>query len=109
MVYSSCMEAVKPSEAVSIGSLFAGYVLPQPTQKKRTSERAELVRYFFEHAAPAWTGKRQLTKSYMGFKLAHLSLYDLYSFKSMCIDRERSGYSWSKFFWGALKEQPWQQ
>jgi len=94
---------------VSIGSLFAGYTLPQPTEKKRTSERTELVRYFFEHAARDWAGRRPLSPGFIGMKLSHLSVTDLYAFKSMCEDRVRSGYSWSKYFWGSLKEHEWDQ
>ena len=91
-----------------VGSLFANYVMPQPQAKKRTSERSELVRYFFEHASTAWTGKKPLSPGYVGMKLAHLTVQDLYAFKSMCEDRARSGYPWAKYFWGALKEQTWQ-
>lgn len=93
---------------VSIGSLFAGYEMPQPVARKKTSERAELVRYFFDHAKASWPGKRPLSPGYIGMKLSHLSMTDLYAFKSMCEDRSRNGYAWGKFFWGSLKEQSWQ-
>lgn len=95
-------------ETVSMSSLFAGYTMPQPTKKKRTSERTELVRYFYDHAAARWTGNRPLSPGYIGMKLAHLTIQDLYAFKSMCEDRARLGYPWAKYFWGALKEQSWQ-
>ena len=106
------MEAVNHVDTgpVSLGTLFAGYELPGVVKKKRTSERAELVRYFYEHALSGWPGKRPLSPGYMGMKLSHLSLMDLYAFKSMCEDRSRNGYAWGKFFWGSLKAEvrPWQ-
>lgn len=87
--------------ASSLADLFGQYTLPE--KKKRTSERAELVRYFFDNAKIAWTGQRPLSPAFVGMKLASLSVQDLYAFKSMCEDRERSGYPWSKYFWGSLK------
>lgn len=89
-----------------IASLFAGYELPV-APKKRTSERSELVRYFFEHAKTDWGGSRPLEVRYVGFKLAHLKVRDLYALKSMCEDRATRGYPWAKFFWGSLKEHDW--
>lgn len=86
-----------------IASLFEGYEIP--VAKTRTSERSELVRYFFEHAKAEWGGRRPLSAAYVGSRLSFLSILDLYAFKSMCEDRARNGYPWGKFFWGALKER----
>lgn len=97
--------------AMPLADLFGKYSIDTRSvlEKKRTrSERSELVRYFFENAKERWLGKKPLSPAYVGMKLAHLSLHDLYAFKSMCEDRSRGGYPWAKFFWGALKEQPWQ-
>lgn len=85
----------------STASLLAKYKVPQ--QEKRTSERTELVRYFFEHARDGWMGNRPLNAGYLASRLSHLSVTDLYAFKSMCEDRIRNGYPWGKFFWGSLK------
>lgn len=100
-----------PSQMKPIADLFGSYsiVSAREGKKKRTSERSELVRYFFEHAKPAWKGKTELKPSYVAWKLSHLSVQDLYAFKSMCEDRTRSGYPWAKYFWGSLKEQSWQK
>lgn len=92
-----------------IADLFGNYTLPPVGVKKRTSERAELVRYFYENAKVGWQGKGKLSPGYVGMRLAHLTVQDLYAFKSMCEDRRRTGYNWSKYFWGSLKSQPWQQ
>ena len=37
-------------------------------------------------------------------KLKGLELKDLYSLQSICEDARRSGRSWGKMFWGALKQ-----
>lgn len=103
------MEDTDTNTMRPIADLFGGYQVPTVAKKKRTSERAELVRYFFEHAKAGWGGRGPLTPGFIGYKLAPLSVQDLYAFKSMCEDRSRNGYPWGKFFWGALKEQPWQQ
>lgn len=87
--------------------LFAGYELPKA--KKGISERGELLNYFFEKAEVEWSGAKALKLPYVAFKLSHLTLLDLYAFKSMCEDRVRNGYPWGKFFWGSLKEQTWQR
>lgn len=87
----------------STASLLAGYTMPQPTQKKRTNERTELVRYFYENAVRDWEGRSELKPARIAYKLSHLSLLDLYAFKSMCEDRVRNGYPFGKFFWGSLK------
>lgn len=101
------MEDTYTTNMRPIADLFGGYTVPT-VAKKRTSERAELVRYFFENAKSHWGGRGPLTPGFIGMKLAPLTLQDLYAFKSMCEDRSRNGYPWGKFFWGALKEQPWQ-
>lgn len=102
-------DALNTSTMKPIADLFGSYSMPEVKKRKPTSERAELVRYFFENARLTWPGKKPLTPAFIGMKLSHLSLTDLYAFKSMCEDRRRTGYTWSKFFWGALKEQAWQQ
>lgn len=86
---------------VHIGTLFAQYDVA--TKVKPMSERAELVRYFFENANKDWKGKTPLKPGYLGMRLAHLSMFDLHAFKSQCEDRRKNGYPWGKYFWGALK------
>lgn len=86
--------------ATHIGSLFAKYDL---SKKKPLNERAELVRYFFEHAKKGWLATRPLKPAYIASRLAHLSIFDLHAFKSQCEDRARRGYPWGKYFWGSLK------
>lgn len=90
-----------------LADLFGNYTLPPSSKKKRTSERSELVRYFYDRAKTGWRGKTELTPARIAYKLSHLTLQDLYAFKSMCMDRERNGYPWSKYFWGSLKNHEW--
>lgn len=90
-----------------IADLFGGYTLPVKRTKKNTSERGELVRYFFDRAAQEWHGSSALKPGYLAMKLAHLTMQDLYAFKSMCEDRVRAGYPWGKYFWGSLKSHAW--
>lgn len=88
-----------------IKDLFGKYQ-PLP-KKKRVTERSLLIQYFYENALSHWRGKQKLTPSYIGYKLSHLKMLDLYAFKSMCEDRRRNGYPWAKFFWGSLKSHEW--
>jgi len=69
------------------------------------NERACLIKYFYDNAKKNWVGKYELEPCHIGLRLAHLSLQDLYAFKSMCEDRQKTqpGFVWSKFFWGCLK------
>lgn len=75
----------------------------QPTSQKRLSERASVVQYFHERARDK-NGK-QFSAPYIGRRLSHLTLQDLYAFKSMLEDRSRTqiGFNWNKMFFGMLK------
>ena len=70
---------------------------------KILSERAGLVRYFHERARNKLN--EPFDVSYIGMILAHLNLQDLYAFKSMLDDRERTlpNFNWNKTFFGMLK------
>lgn len=70
---------------------------------KMLSERAGLVRYFHQRARNKQG--EQFDVGYIGLLLAHLDLQDLYAFKSMLEDRERTvpGFNWNKAFFGMLK------
>lgn len=83
-------------------------------KKVAASERSELIRYFHERAKDK-AGK-PYRASYIAMRLSHLSMRDLYSFKSDLIDRERTfrpyegkdgkmvlHFNWGKAFWGMLK------
>jgi hypothetical protein len=93
--------------AAPIASLLGKYAAQVPA-RACASERAELVRYFLDNAGAAWSGKRRLSAAYVGSRLAHLSVQDLYAFRSMLEDRARTqpGFVWSKAFWGMLKPRP---
>lgn len=88
----------------SVADLFGGYHLLSKKGGIR-DERSSLVQYFFENARREWNGLKPLAPSYIGLQLAHLSLFDLYAFKSMCEERSKSGYPWGKYFWGSLKSR----
>lgn len=70
---------------------------------KILSERAGLIKYFHERARNKLGDKFE--PSYIGLILAHLTLQDLYAFKSMLEDRERTtqNFNWNKTFFGMLK------
>lgn len=84
----------------------------RPQQTKIRNERDEIFEFFFSKLREPYFQftKRHLTKRFLAIKLSHLKKTDLYAFKSMCIDAERRGYPFSKFFWGNLKVKPenWQ-
>lgn len=89
---------------VQIGSLFSQYSYTK--KGKILNNRQELVKYFYDNARADWCSKRPLSPAYVASKLAHLSEFDLYAFKSQCEDRKRRGYPFGKYFWGALKARP---
>lgn len=96
------MYASDENKVVSLGTLFAGY---KPEKKKRTSERAELIRYFAEKARDR-NGK-PFKPSYIAYRLSHLTVSDLYTFRSMLEDRAKTqqGFNWNRAFFGMLKAQ----
>lgn len=67
---------------------------------KILSERAGLIKYFHERARNKFN--ETFDVSYIGMILAHLTVQDLYAFKSMLEDRSRTkkNFNWNKdFFW----------
>lgn len=75
----------------------------QLTKEKKISERAELIKFWLDNL------KDKKGKPYkparIAMLLAHLSLSDLYAFKSQCNDRlTRNGQeSFQKYFWYSIK------
>ena len=67
------------------------------------SERAGVLKYFIDRARDI--NNQPLRASFIGMKLSHLNITDLYAFKSMLQDRERTipDFNWNKAFWGMLK------
>jgi hypothetical protein len=97
-------QLVEDRGLVHTSALFENYKPTlSSTRRKNTSERAELVRYFFDHAAKEWTMPSVLTPRRIALKLSHLSMFDLYAFKKILEDKEKAGYPWSRAFWGMLK------
>lgn len=85
----------------SCSDLFGNYRLAVPANK-RTSERGELLKYFL-HRVNAGRAV-PFPPAYLGMRVAHLALPDLYYMKSVGEDYERRGVgTFSKYFWGALK------
>ena len=70
-------------------------------KERRVSERAELIAYFAEklNARQKELGKKPYPFSFVGMKLAHLSVFDLYYLKRITEDSK----NWHKTFWGSLK------
>lgn len=71
--------------------------------KKKTSERAELLKFWVDNLRDI-KGK-PYKPARIGMLLAHLSIQDLYAFKSQCNDRlTRNGQeTFQKYFWYAIK------
>jgi hypothetical protein len=78
-------------------------ILKLPEIKKRTTERGELLRFFVDRIKNI-KGKPYSFRM-IAVKLSHLTLSDLYYFKSVYTDIEnRSGdIAAQKFFWWSLK------
>lgn len=68
---------------------------------KKTSERAELVKFFVDNVTNK-KGKKY-SAGFIASKLAHIPTKDLYYMISVAKDYERRGGSIGKYFWGSLK------
>lgn len=88
-----------------IGDLTNPYVRGRSAARRSNSERAELIGWFTDkiNIAREGTKFKKLACRAIGVKLAHLSVFDLYAFKSQALDYEKRGGSFSKYFFGALK------
>jgi len=79
---------------------------------KPASERSELLRYFIERAVDF---KGPIVPARMGFMLSHISVQDLYAFKSILESETARPWPqdagpapsrnerWNRIFWGRLK------
>lgn len=68
-------------------------------EKTKTSERAELLRFFIENLKDK-QGK-PYSPSFIGMKLSHLSIPDLYFLQNLCKNSNNFGMT----FWYTLKTQ----
>lgn len=95
------MYASHEHKIIETKDLFGNYRIIQ--KGKLLSERAALIKYFWERARNK--EGNHFPESFIGYKLSHLSLEDLYAFKSQLCDREKTqqGFNWNKVFWGMLK------
>lgn len=75
----------------------------QLKKEKKTSERAELLRYFVDTLRNK--NKKPFPARMIAIKLSHIPTKDLYYFISVCkdIDNRRGRDAMSKFFWWSLK------
>lgn len=82
-----------------------GELIRQPVKRKATSERAELVGWFIDNINRERRGTKwkPVSAKYIGFKLSHLSVPDLYYMKSTLSDSMNRGYPFGKAFFGSLK------
>lgn len=73
----------------------------EKNNKKRPSERGELLEYFTEkiNAGRKGTKYKPLTLKYVAVRVAHISVPDLYHLKKIC----NSGKSFSQVFFGSIK------
>lgn len=73
------------------------------TPTKNTSERSELIKWFVENLRNK-EGK-PFNARMIAIKLSHLKLPDLYYFKSVCLDLQKTKGqdSFQKFFWWSIK------
>jgi len=81
-----------------LAELLASKVAP-----KKTSERAELIKFWVDNVLNK-KGKKY-PPARIAMLLSHLTINDLYYFKSVCNDvMNRSGQvSFQKFFWWSIK------
>lgn len=87
-----------------IGKHTARWMKEKIATGRARGERAELIRYFLENANKQLiNGRPPYSAAFIASRLSHLTITDLYAFKSQCEDRARTGYPWGKYFWGALK------
>jgi len=72
---------------------------------KKLGERQELLEFFHQKVSKEYEAfkKKKLSKSSLAFFLSHLKRRDLYYLKSICLDSEHRGGSFTKTFWGSLK------
>lgn len=83
----------------SITDLFGKYRLMKPGGKT-LDERATLIKYFHERARDK---EGQLFEvSYIGMRLSHLKVNDLYYLKSICESESKRGSIWNKVFFGSI-------
>lgn len=66
-------------------------------RSKVNSERSDLIKFFVERLRNK-KGEKYLPR-FIGYKLAHLSVSDLYYLKSICEKSDNFG----KVFWGSLR------
>lgn len=71
--------------------------------KKKTSERAELLSFFVDNLRDK--NNKKYRAAFIGMKLAHIPTKDLYYFRSCCQDRMNRGENWQKYFWYSLRPQ----
>lgn len=76
-----------------------------------TNNRQSLLKDFVDNLNLERVGTKYkpLTGKVVAIKLFHLSEFDLSAFYSMCKDYQRRHGSFSKYFWGALKEPKWKK
>lgn len=81
----------------------ADFLTVEQRKKRAGSERSDLIRYFHERARDR--RNKPFRAGYIAFRLSHLSIADLYAFRSMLEDRSRTkdGFHWNKTFFGMLK------
>jgi hypothetical protein len=88
-----------------IKNLFGNLV--RPPQKKRRTERGELLEYFHFNVNLERDGTKypKLPIGAVAWKLQGLTVKDLYYLKSITEDARRRGEPWGKVFWGSLKSR----
>lgn len=87
------------NDPLAVSDLFSITRYLQPKDGKPMNERAGLLKYFLDNAEDRSGNK--LEPARMGKMLSHLTLTDLYYFKSSL--EQRRDVSWNKAFWGSLK------
>jgi hypothetical protein len=83
------------------GQLFGGYQL---NKTKIRNKRQFLLSQFLENLNEERKGKfKDLTPSFVAFKLSHLKNADLEFFLNKCLAYKKHNGSFSKYFWWALR------
>lgn len=82
------------------------------TLRGKGDQRNEIFEYFFERLYGPWLefkkqkptpANKKVFQKFLALKISHMETFDLIGYKGMCIDAEKRGAVFGKFFYGNLK------
>lgn len=84
----------------------------QYTVRSKGDKRNEVFDYFFDRLYPDWLSYKKLNdnpkskktfQKFLAIKIGHVSVHDLIGLKGMCLDSEKRGGNFARFFYGRFK------